>query len=142
MNTTTIILIPSDKDPHKLLARGPCRARPPIVGEVYSEGWCDWAPDYGDPDKGVALPLQWQGVPVPEGVDRALRRAGLSPLTSYTAAEVEHLAPELAELLDCLLLKLDYHYKFDASDSNANTIALETCEGPEGYCRCCSHPSL
>jgi hypothetical protein len=83
-----ILLVPAPGDPHGLLAPGKCGAMPPIMGR-----W-PLAPDHWiagvrcpEIDSGTkcqhALVLAWDGEPVPEGCDRALRRIGYASAKQY-----------------------------------------------------------
>jgi hypothetical protein len=81
---SAILLVPTPGDPHGLLAPGVCGARVPTLynstscGYDAHRGWRERHDVRGDcymcghPDE--ALVLAWEGEPVPEGVDRAIRR--------------------------------------------------------------------
>lgn len=91
----TVLLIPVPGDPGKLLAGGPCGAKPPTAYDVPKEGWVDadrlacrtYFPsnDPEDAEEGLvraairgwpeALVLVWAGAVAPEGCDRACRLA-------------------------------------------------------------------
>ena len=78
---STLLLVPAEGDPHGLLAKGPCGARPPTMERhTHKDGGSCW--------RGVdqctrarllvatpvrALVLAHEGEPVPEGCDRAAR---------------------------------------------------------------------
>lgn len=82
----SLLYIPEDDDPRKVLAAGPCLALPPVVESghlcAYEEHRA-WRPPGEHPNPGCymcqslqrAIPLVWEGVTVPEGCDRLLRCA-------------------------------------------------------------------
>ena len=104
-----VLLIPDDGDPHGLLNEGVCGARPPLVRrrrctECKAVRWgaarrprawwrttrrrgciCGmsllWSVQIAAP---TALALAWDGDPVPAGLDRTHRAAGLAPWLGWT----------------------------------------------------------
>ena len=87
-----ILLIPAPGDPHGLLAPGKCGAMPPSVYDAPIVGWVTAETlsrrthgsfDLDEYENGLdrairldyrqALVLAWDGEPVPEGCDRAVR---------------------------------------------------------------------
>jgi hypothetical protein len=74
---TMIAVIPAESYREALLGDGPCGSRAPWL--VYekrgcSEGWrADPVPRYPMDERRAALPILWQGKPVPDGIARAVR---------------------------------------------------------------------
>ena len=95
-----ILLVPADGDPHGLLAPGVCGAMPPILmpgsQTLRSRETAETPLEWVSADAMVrysaraALVLVWDGEPVSEGCDRAIRcliRSGYEP--GYGIANVE-----------------------------------------------------
>lgn len=97
-NIVSVLLIPATGDPQQLLRDGACGSRPPIrfegpeiSGRARWISWSElasyrtlhrngakWIPDFDWDCPRKALVLAWNGEVVPEGTDRAARRAGAS----------------------------------------------------------------
>jgi len=90
-----VLLVPEEGDPHRLLAEGPCGARPPMAfASSVTNRWYS-SEDLGPgraamrrPGRRYALVLAWGGGVVPEGVHRVddvLGMPGTWPLGPATA---------------------------------------------------------
>ena len=55
-----VILVPAAGDPHNLLKRGPCGARPPTAWKPPNRPWCEGGYS-GSGDPARALVLAWDG---------------------------------------------------------------------------------
>jgi hypothetical protein len=82
----TILLLPSDGDPHGLLRPGVCGARPPTlllcraderVPSRAGDSWHIAGPPCREHPRERALVLYHDGAVVPEGLDRARRCLGI-----------------------------------------------------------------
>lgn len=93
-----VLLVPAAGDPAGFLADGPCGSIPP---RCYLSPVGEWRSvrhrTHTLPVRKFALPLWWDGGMVSEGIDRALRCAGLRFERDCTTVEG---AIELATLLD------------------------------------------
>ena len=59
-----VLLVPAAGDPHSLLKRGPCGARPPTAWKPPNRPWCEGGYS-GSGDPACALVLAWDGERVP-----------------------------------------------------------------------------
>jgi hypothetical protein len=112
----TVLLVPTEGDPHGLLKEGPCGARPPMAWYCDDyQAWEQWhrGMDHSEPTAWAvmvernkcALVLAWDGEPVPEGMDRAARidphyRGEAWVSSRNLGAGMEHLGYGTRVLLD------------------------------------------
>ncbi len=75
----SVLLKPTDGDPHGLLARGLCGSCPPYAWRLEGAKWNAGQGTGPVLTDGDALVLAWEGAPVPEGSDRAARCADVVP---------------------------------------------------------------
>ena len=88
----SVLLVPTEGDPHGLLKEGPCGARPPTASyaersPIFGTRWTDGLHRSGWHRK-HALVLAWKGEVVPEGLDRAYRAAGDRPERYHRMSEM------------------------------------------------------
>lgn len=108
-----VLLIPVEGDPLKLLAEGPCGARPPMAGrldgywyECESDG--DIALYYEDTDSKVdtdALVLAWDGKPVAAGLIRIMLKGDtMRELKSWCRGALKGLRRPVPSLMGTIVL--------------------------------------
>ena len=95
----SILLVPPPACRDRLLAAGPCGARPPRVRELRGIGWTDGPTDTTRwPVLRCALVLAWSGAAVPEGCDRLARLLGRRLCSAWTLGRAGYLAERAALL--------------------------------------------
>jgi hypothetical protein len=111
--TRHVLLVPAPDDPHGLLREGLCGARPPLAIRltvpcdlhVASLRCMDWRATIRSCDTGLsserALVLAWDGEPVPEGCDRAIRALAAAGATRLSIREHYTIEGALRSARDC-----------------------------------------
>lgn len=69
----TVAIIPTPEFREALLGNGPCESRAPCLAKSVGLDWQPSSPRHRPLAKETALPLLWEGKPVPDGIARAAR---------------------------------------------------------------------